>query len=1094
MRIFFFVPLLFFSLSLSAAAAGKNSEACWLWAGDQKNVPVRSYLRMKFNVDEPVKKAYFYSWWDKKGKFHVNGKTVTPVPWKPVWNFRGHVKGKGVDIKPLLRKGENVIAVELERFQNLRYCFGMILRGEIEFASGKKISLVSSAKNFKASGECVPGWKMPNFNDKAWSNARELGDVNMTPWSTYGNVAQAFCSAEELAALRARCMTSFPEKQLASEPVHPRVRIRYSNHIPGVEVNGKVIPYVSLTHCDTQALHPARDKMIASARKAGVPILVIDISSAKFQVLDGSGNYDLSEVDLAVRRMLSIHPDAYINLYFKGDPLEWWMKKNPDELIGYAHKVPAKKNWGFYDNTRSTSFASKKYLAEVAKNLKTIADFCLKQPWGKRIIIVSTGYGTSGDGMPPGCHAMPDTGKRMTERFRNFLAKRYKTDRALQKSWNDPAVTIATACVPDEPQRRGNGQYLRDPADPRDRRLIDYYTCYHETFTDYIIGFGKAAKEAFPGRLFSAYYGYMILGYTPEGNTANFERAIKSPYVDIMNSTTVGYNLGDGLHRSLHSIFHRYNKLTSIEGDIRSHLGLLGHDAEKAWTCKTPETTRHAASKLAGNALFYGAGFHIVDFGVNRKWADCPEILEPVAAGIREWKRLYDAPPRKSADVAVIIDPVQVWKQGFPQYGRASGVAWALMQHPLKTLNFSGFTNDMMALEDYLASTHPYKAVVFLNAFEYTPAQRKALLKKIRRPGITAIWHYAPGLVSPEGYSNAAMKEMTGLSLKYKTGDFLFAANRDEGKKVFDNLCPDGSFEEGMKNWRLVHVKKNEADRVAAFLPETKAFHGKKYLSFEVKKKLSTYSALIRDIPVPSGKVLPDTLSIAYQGSARSSVLVYYRTPDGKRSVTKDQLFLTPGKKWQNFSMPLNVPTETDRITLEIRLADGGTYHFDSCRLENRPGAIALAGRKNFRFGPRVYSDDPQAEILMRYTDDNTPAMVRKKLSDGSTAVFSGIPVNSPRVWAELLSAAGCHAYTRAGFFVRSNSKMVQLTTIRNGNLGPEDDILRENLRSPAEITLTLPGNFTRATDVFTNEVFPVRNRKIQLKSDHPKVWLFNLK
>ena len=71
---------------------------------------------------------------------------------------------------------------------------------------------------------------------------------------------------------------------------------------------------------------------------------------------------------------------------------------------------------------------------------------------------------------------------------------------------------------------------------------------------------------------------------------------------------------------------------------------------------------------------------------------------------------------------------------------------------------------------------------------------------------------------------------------------------------------------------------------------------------------------------------------------------------------------------------------------------------------------------------------------------------------------------------------------------------MVQLTTIRNGNLGPEDDILRENLRSPAEITLTLPGNFTRATDVFTNEVFPVRNRKIQLKSDHPKVWLFNLK
>ena len=500
-------------LSLSAGATeGRISEACWLWAGDTKNVPLRSCLRMKINVDEPVKKAFFYSWWDKKGEFYVNGRKVTLRPWKPVWNLRGHVKGKGVDISKLLVKGENVIAVELERFQNLRYCFGVMIRGEVEFASGKKISIVSSSRNFKGSGKPSPGWTKPGFDDSRWTPAREMGDVTMTPWSTYGNIAQAFCSAEELEVLKKKCMVNFPSKQLASEPQTPNIKIRYKNHIPGIEINGKVIPFVTLTKCNTQALHPERDRMLETARKAGVPIVSINLSSAQFQVLDGSGNYDLSEVDLAVRRILSIHPEAYINVYFKGDPLEWWLKKNPDELVDYAFKVPPKKSWGFYTNTRTTSFASQKYIEELGRNLKSIADYCLKQPWGKRIIIISTGYGTSGDGMPPGCHTMPDTGKRMTEAFRKYLFKRYPSDAALQKAWNDPKVTRATALVPDSQQRWGNGQYLRDPGDPADRRLIDYYTCYHEVFTDYMIAFGKAAKSAFPGRLFSTYYGYMILG------------------------------------------------------------------------------------------------------------------------------------------------------------------------------------------------------------------------------------------------------------------------------------------------------------------------------------------------------------------------------------------------------------------------------------------------------------------------------------------------------------------------------------------------------------------------------------------------------
>ena len=56
--------------------------------------------------------------------------------------------------------------------------------------------------------------------------------------------------------------------------------------------------------------------------------------------------------------------------------------------------------------------------------------------------MVHCGFGGSGDGMPCGCHTMPGTGKRMTERFRDFLRTKYATDGALQKAWADEAVSL----------------------------------------------------------------------------------------------------------------------------------------------------------------------------------------------------------------------------------------------------------------------------------------------------------------------------------------------------------------------------------------------------------------------------------------------------------------------------------------------------------------------------------------------------------------------------------------------------------------------------------------------------------------------------
>ena len=152
------------------------------------------------------------------------------------------------------------------------------------------------------------------------------------------------------------------------------------------------------------------------------------------------------------------------------------------------------------------------------------------------------------------------------------------------------------------------------------------------------------------------------------------------------------------------------------------------------------------------------------------------------------WKKLFNAPPRKSADIAVILDHDQIWKQGHPSYGKTRPFSDTLVTFPLQTMNFSGFAYDLLALKDYLDSQNDYRCVVFLNSFEITQKQKSALLKKLRRPGVTAVWNYAPGLITPAGYSSRAMSELTGIDLKFIKKVLPVSARDQQNKEIAPTL------------------------------------------------------------------------------------------------------------------------------------------------------------------------------------------------------------------------------------------------------------------------------------------------------------------
>ena len=87
-------------MALCALSIGQErlSEANWLWCDNSEKPSLDCFLRYEFQVTEPVEQAFFYSFWDKRGKFYVNGQEFVPKPWKPVQYNRGHVKGQGGDI------------------------------------------------------------------------------------------------------------------------------------------------------------------------------------------------------------------------------------------------------------------------------------------------------------------------------------------------------------------------------------------------------------------------------------------------------------------------------------------------------------------------------------------------------------------------------------------------------------------------------------------------------------------------------------------------------------------------------------------------------------------------------------------------------------------------------------------------------------------------------------------------------------------------------------------------------------------------------------------------------------------------------------
>ena len=790
-KVIFVSCILWGVVSAFAAATpleyGKVTEARWVYAaptGDDFSTSICARLEFEIDKTKKVAKAWFYSCREKCDNLYVNGEGFGCTLWPDFKSLTGHVIASGGEITHFVKPGKNVIAMKLRWRKNRNRadknrCCGFILRGAVEYADGTKAEFVSKAERVKVSEVEENGWQRREFDDSVWQRGYEIGDATSYPWARYSDLVRQFGTPEECAAYQEWLKKGgggFPEEKLLAEPDSPNAKVVFSGRTPGIETNGRIIPPYSLMEV---RLVPGEttDEMVRHASERGLRLYGLDrFLRGKYEAADGS--YDFTQFDGGVRRILALDPEARFLLYYRNgaEMPSGWVEKHPDELVGFAKVTPGRKGFGdFKASPAVPSFASKVYREEERRFWKAFGDYARSQPWGRRIIGIHCGYGGSGDGMPCGCHAMPDTGKRMTEAFRRYLEKKYKTDAELQESWGDQKVTRRTAMVPDCAQRMATGNVIRDLADPRDRRLEDYYDCYTLEFQDFMIDFGKAVKEALPGCLAGAYFGYAILSYSPEGMTTRIDKLLESEYFDYFYSTTKGYNLLDGMRRILVDRCRKHGKLCSIEGDVRPHTA-IGFGGEKEIVCTTPQDSRATFGKMVGNGLIWGTGWQAVDFGpaqsgVGKYWFDCDEALDSFEIANKLWKRLWEHPSDTPNEIAVVMDPDGPWRDGVGDRDVCEIREQKMVENPISALNLSGYAWNLVSLEEYASSEHRYRVVVFMNTMAMTKELGKAAAKA-KKDGTYEVWCNQAGLRGEKGYIKDALERLTAGAKEFKRFEF----------------------------------------------------------------------------------------------------------------------------------------------------------------------------------------------------------------------------------------------------------------------------------------------------------------------------------
>ena len=718
------------------------SQSKLFWAADGVvSNGATAYFRYKFELPSVPVDAF-----DDKGTVYLNGHPLLR-PGSYAYQF--------------LVAGTNTIAIAMTNtVSSTAALFTLKCFDSRDESTRQAIAYVHSDASGKGTVDTpASGWEQPGFDDSAWPGVKILGDAFTDPW--YGHFDINYHTTPEERERFAAGDYDDPSLPpgLEQEP-DPVTRIVYRGHSPFVEINGRLhAPDFNI--CQTG--DPYNESAIVRLAREGFDIVQLNFLAENFCRSDGS--YDFSSVDKMVRRLLEINPDAYVAISPRF-MMQSWAAAHTNEAVYYA-AGPWNASAGdeFRERVLRPSPASDAFRALVVDMIKKLGQYVETRPWRKRLVGFRLSYGTYTEWCYFGMYEGPDNGPRMQEKFRAYMKAKRNVDAAAIPSLAARKHEFGGSADPNK-----NGDLL-DPAE--DQLVLDYYDCLINTMADFLLAMADAAKQAFPGRLVGAYYGYLYDDHPPEGATSLLDKVLSSPNVDILSCpayySTDGRRAGGSyVTRTIPSLFRRYGKLALLEDDSRFHHirdWLQSQNDGQGMCTETPHETEMCMRRNMLNPFFDGGGIQLNDpitqSGSRPHAFDDPAVFRAITDTRAALAKAGVAASESGNEVAVVFSTREAIRR---DGGKCSYFTWNLYQTSLLYLNRSGIPFDLLSLEDYIDNPRDYKVVMFLNAFYLTPDERRALVQRTRRPGMTAIWIGPAGGVTDNGFDDAAMSALTGVT------------------------------------------------------------------------------------------------------------------------------------------------------------------------------------------------------------------------------------------------------------------------------------------------------------------------------------------
>ena len=595
--------------------------------------------------------------------------------------------------------------------------------------------------------------------------------------------------------------------QITSDRVNqvkpPQVELRRQGGDPAIFVNGQPMP--GYTYVSYGSLHLDYHRQLA---EAGVHLYCdwfgTSIESDLGHV--APDRYEYSQYDRYFAAILDVDPAACFMPHIGVTGPRWWQEAHPDEMCRFEN-----------GSRGPTSFASELWRQQVSEDLRRLIDHLRRAPYADRILgyMFYNGYTAEWQMWGAWQKSRDDYSQPAQRAFRQFLTRRHQTDQRLRAAWNDPQVTLATAAMPGEKQRRPGGpRALRDPK--TERQAIDFYEFISDMDADAILHIARVIRQATEGKaLVGTYYAYLTahgINQQDSGHLAA-RRVFDSPDIDfLMSPPNYWYRKPSeaATFMSATDSFRLRGKLWLDESDHRTHLSDPGAGYGRATTMD--ETLgvfwRELSEVLAKRAA-------VSWFDMSGGWFAHPDILAALGRGREVMHQSLAGRQKFSPEIGVFVDPQSFY------WMRPTMANGSLVLNQVVLMPQSGAPWDFLLLDDLASPTVPdYKLYIFLNAFRLDPSQREAIHAKLKRNGATALFVYAPGYLGPDGESLDAMQSLTGIRIAKEDREARPQVLLEPGSELARGLKPGEPLGSPRTVWPMFFAD-DPAARVAGRLIES---------------------------------------------------------------------------------------------------------------------------------------------------------------------------------------------------------------------------------------------------------------------------------